>query len=156
MSTVVAAGARQLVVFALGREELAVPISRVREIIRDAAPRPLPEAPPWVDGVIDLRGQVVPVVDLAARLGQTAEGSDDRRIVIVELGDGTVGMTVDGVREVLPVPADAIDPPPPGVAAGYVEGIAKVGDRLIVLIEVETLLAGDGLLSPAGAATAAA
>ena len=96
------------------------------------------------------------MVDLAARLGSTAEGTDGRRIVIVEIGEGTVGMTVDGVREVLAVAPDAIDPPPPGVAAGYVEGIARVGDRLVVLIDVETLFAGDGILALGSAATAAA
>jgi purine-binding chemotaxis protein CheW len=135
---------RQLVVFSLGREEYGVSITRVQEIIRYARPRPLPDTPDHIEGVINLRGKVIPVVELATRLGADAERPDDRKIVMVELDQGTVGMTVDAVREVLTVKVEDVEPTPPGIAGSdYVEGVAKVEDRLLMLLEVQRLFGRD-------------
>lgn len=136
---------RQLVVFSLGREEYGVSITAVQEIIRYARPRPLPDTPHYIEGVINLRGRVIPVVELATRLGAEALHPEDQKIVIVELEQGTVGMTVDEVREVLTVGRDSIEPTPPGIGTGsdFVEGVAKVDDRLLMLIEVQRLFGHD-------------
>lgn len=137
---------RQLVVFSLGREEYGVSITRVQEIIRYTRPRPLPDTPAFIEGVINLRGRVIPVVELSSRLGAHSDHPEDQKIVIAETENGTVGMTVDGVREVLTVGEDQIEPAPYGVGGSdYVAGVAKVEDRLLMLLDVEKLFAKDGL-----------
>ena len=143
------ADTRQLVVFSLGREEYGVSIHRVQEIIRYARPRPLPDTPGHIEGVINLRGKVIPVVALATRLGTVTEDADDRKIVMVELDRGTVGMTVDEVREVLTVRVEDIVPTPAGIGSDYVEGVAKVADRLLMLLEVQRLFGREEALEPA-------
>ena len=94
---------QQLVVFALGHEEYALPIQQVQEIIRYSEPRAVSSAEPWIRGVISLRGKIVPVFDLGLRLGLHAEPGQDQKIVIVETDSGTAGVIVDEVEEVLTV-----------------------------------------------------
>lgn len=145
-STTGSTDTRQLVVFSLGREEYGVSITRVQEIIRYTRPRPLPDTPDFIEGVINLRGRVIPVVALSARLGAHSDHPEDQKIVIAETESGTVGMTVDGVREVLTLSEDQIEPAPYGVGGSdYVAGVAKVEDRLLMLLDVERLFAKDGL-----------
>src|SRR5437870_4403206 len=91
--------ARQLVVFSLGEEEYALPIERVQEIIRFTEPRSVASRDPWLRGVISLRGKIVPVCDLAARLGLPAGQADSAKIEIVETDTGTAGVIVDDVEE---------------------------------------------------------
>jgi purine-binding chemotaxis protein CheW len=146
MNTTATGDTRQLVVFSLGREEYGVSITRVQEIIRYTRPRPLPDTPDYIEGVINLRGRVIPVVELSSRLGAHSEHPEDRKIVIAETENGTVGMTVDGVREVLTLSEDQIEPAPPGVGGSdYVAGVGKIEDRLLMLLDVEKLFAKDGL-----------
>ena len=128
----------QLVVFALGREEYALPIRQVQEIIRYAEPRPVASAAPWIRGVISLRGKIVPVYDLALRLGLHAEPRSDAKIVIVETDAGTSGVVVDEVEEVLTVDADQLDEVP-GAASDAIDAVAKVDDRLVVLLAPDRL-----------------
>src|SRR5947207_14366443 len=107
---------RQLVVFQLGAELYGVEISRVHEIIRLQTVTKVPRAPSFVEGVINLRGKVIPVVDLRRRFGlPTADHTRASRIVVVELGDQVVGIIVDGVSEVLRVNTSTIEPPTPAV-----------------------------------------
>ena len=94
-------GAQQLVVFSLGDEEYALPITQVQEIIRYTEPRAVASEEPWIEGVISLRGKIIPVCDLAGRLGLANERFDNAKIVIVETAGGTAGVTVDEVEEVL-------------------------------------------------------
>jgi purine-binding chemotaxis protein CheW len=146
---------RQLVVFSLGDEEYALPITQVHEIIRFAEPRSVASADPSVRGVISLRGKILPVYDLAARLGVAHPAPARARIVIVETGDELAGVVVDDVEEVLTVQAADLEEAP--VAGGRcVDGIAKVGDRLIVLLDAEAvvapvIVAEAGAIAPAGA-----
>src|SRR6266568_8738459 len=100
--------ARQLVVFTLGAEQYALPIQQVHEIIRYTEPRSVASRVSWVRGVISLRGRIVPVYDLAARLGVSSELTEQTKIVIVEAGSETAGVIVDGVEEVLTVEDDQI------------------------------------------------
>jgi purine-binding chemotaxis protein CheW len=125
---------RQLVVFTLGAEQYALPIQQVHEIIRYSEPRSVASRVHWVRGVISLRGRILPVYDLAARLGVVSKLSDEARIVIIESGTETAGVIVDGVEEVLSVGAEQIEEIP-GADASLIECIAKVGDRLVVLLK---------------------
>ena len=132
---------RQLVVFALGADEYGVPIASVQEIIRHAPPRPIPGSPPHVLGVINLRGRIIPVVDLRARFGVVADPPADAKIVILELGEVTVGVVVDEVREVLAVGADRCEPPPDGAGeADYIDAVAKLDGCLLVILDMHRLL----------------
>ncbi len=131
---------RQLVVFTLGTEHYALPIQQVHEIIRYAEPRSVASREDWVRGVISLRGRIVPVYDLAARLGVPSAVSEHTKIVIVEAGSETAGVIVDGVEEVLTVSDDQIEEVPSADTA-LIECVAKVGDRLIVLLKPSMIFA---------------
>jgi purine-binding chemotaxis protein CheW len=132
---------RQLVIFSLGSEEYALPITRVQEIIRYTEPRTVASRTAWIRGVINLRGKIVPVCDLAERLGLGFERSDIAKIVIVETETGTAGVIVDDVEEVLTVD-DAQLEDVPAADAAYVDAIAKLDDRLAILLNPDGLLAG--------------
>jgi purine-binding chemotaxis protein CheW len=136
---------RQLVVFQLGAELYGVEIARVHEIIRLQAITRVPRAPAFVEGVINLRGKVIPVVDLRRRFGlPTAEHTRASRIVVVEIGDQVVGIIVDGVSEVLRVSTATVEPPSPvvaGVDSEYLQGIAKLPERLVMLLDLDRVLA---------------
>jgi purine-binding chemotaxis protein CheW len=132
---------RQLVVFSLGREEYGLPIAQVREIVRYTDPRPLASAPAGIRGAISVRGERVPVCDLAARLGVAA---DPAKIVIVETGAGVAGVIVDDVREVLTVAADQLDPAS-ACDSAFIEAIARVGDRLVSVLHTDGVLDGAAL-----------
>jgi purine-binding chemotaxis protein CheW len=133
--------ARQLVVFTLGAEQYALPIEQVHEIIRYDEPRSVASPIAWVRGVISLRGRIVPVYDLAARLGIASELTDQTKIVIVEAGSETAGVVVDEVDEVLTV-EDGDFEEVPGADSELIDAIAKLGDRLVVLLKPSTIFAG--------------
>lgn len=147
----------QLVVFELGDERYGLDIATVYEIIRHQPVTAVPQAPAFVEGVINLRGRIIPVVDLRDRFGMAA-GSITKasRIVVCEAAGTRVGLVVDGVSEVLMVPGDAIEATPE-VAAGhdaaYLRGIAKLGDRLIILLDLAGLF-GDADADALAAAAA--
>lgn len=130
----------QIVVFELDEERYGLDIATVYEIIRHQPITAVPQAPPFVEGVINLRGRIIPVVDLRQRFGM-AQGSLTKasRIVVAEAAGTRVGLVVDGVSEVLMIPSGAIEPTPE-VAAGhdvsYLRGIAKLGERLIILLDL--------------------
>lgn len=132
---------RQLVVFALHDEHYALPITSVREIIRYTPPKAKGAAGGVIQGMISLRGRVLPVADLSGRLGRTLQVHDGTKILVVELGAGAIGLIVDSVEEVLLVSADAIEPIPV-TEGGFGDEIAKVGDRLITLLDAERALGG--------------
>jgi len=136
---------RQLVVFSLGDEEYALPITQVHEIIRYTEPRSVASSDPSVRGVISLRGKIIPVYDLATRLGMAhAESVADAKIVIVETATDMAGVVVDDVEEVLTVDESQLDAVP---AAGSpsIEAIAKIDDRLVILLDPEGIFAGSDL-----------
>ena len=125
---------RQLVVFTLGTEHYALAIQQVHEIIRYSEPRSVASRADWVRGVISLRGRIVPVYDLAARLGVPSELTEQTKIVIVEAGSETAGVIVDGVEEVLTVEDDQMQEAP-GADSTLIDSIAKIGNRLVVLLK---------------------
>jgi purine-binding chemotaxis protein CheW len=133
---------QQLVVFTLGAEHYALPIHAVNEIIRYSEPRSVASRTEWVRGVISLRGRIVPVYDVAARLGLTSALSEHSKIVIVEAGGEIAGVIVDTVEEVLTVSGDQIEEAP-GADPAMIESIIRVDDRLIVLLTLNTIFATD-------------
>ena len=143
----------QVVVCELRHERFGLDISTVFEIIRLRPRTPVPQSAPYVDGVINLRGRIVPIVDLAGRFGMTAsEPTRASRIVVVGSGDLRIGLIVDGVSEVQSVSEDSIEAPPTFASAcdaTYLKGIAKVGDHLVMLLELEPLLRESANRSPA-------
>lgn len=143
----------QLVTFELVGEIFALPILDVREIIRPTAITPVPQAPSFVEGVINLRGQIIPVVDLRKRFGINANDmNDDTRVIVVELGNGVViGLIVDVVREVERLPAEAITPPPALVAgsigAEYIKGISNHEDKMMIHIDLRKVFNTDEMVA---------
>jgi purine-binding chemotaxis protein CheW len=130
---------RQLVVFTLAGEQYALPIRQVHEIIRYTQPRPVASSGDSVRGVISLRGRIVPVRDLAARLGAHSEADEQSRIVIVDSGSEILGVIVDAVEEVLTVADEQLEQPPAGTDSTLVDAIAQLGDRLVVLLAASTI-----------------
>ena len=142
---------QQLVVFSLGSEEYALPIGAVHEIIRYAEPRALASELPWIRGVIGLRGKIIPIFDLASRMGLApVEGAEPGKIVIVSTGAGEAGVMVDDVEEVLTVEASQLEDVPTA-NRDSIEAIAKIGDRLVVLLNADGLFARETELVSAAA-----
>jgi len=134
----------QLVSFKIGEEEFGVDILKVQEINRMIDVTRVPNAPAYVDGVINLRGKVIPVVDLRSRLGMARREHDkNTRIVVVELSGKVVGFVVDAVSEVLRIPKSVTEPPPAlaaGMNAEYITAVGKLNDRLLTLLDLERIL----------------
>ena len=134
----------QLVIFGLANEHYGLEISAVEGIIKMQSITAVPRAPSFVEGVTNLRGSVLPVIDLRRRFGLPAEAAGkDARIVVVDMHGSKVGMVVDGVSEVLHINNDAIEPPSPLVStvdSTFIRGIAKVGERLIILLDLGKVL----------------
>ena len=141
----------QLVSFNIGDEEFGVDILQVQEINRMLEVTKVPNAPEYVDGVINLRGKVIPVMDLRSRLSLARKPHDKHtRIVVVELSGKVIGFVVDAVREVLRIPLNVTEPAPSitgSVSEDYIKGVGKLDDRLLILLDLEKLM-----LTPARAA----
>lgn len=146
-SSAAQASEQQVVVLELAGESYGVEISKVQEIIRMQPITRVPNGPACIEGVINLRGRVIPVLDLRKRFGlEAGETTRRSRIVVAELGEHTVGMVVDAVSEVLLVPADAVEPPSSLVTttdSAFLRGVAKLDDRLVLLLDLSRLLTRD-------------
>ncbi len=136
----------QIACFRLGEDLYAVDIMRIKEIIRPQKLAALPKAPAFVEGVLNLRGAVIPVVDLRKRFDLPVRAIDqNRRLLIVTVARHTLGVVVDEVTEVITVPVADIKPPPQvasGVGAEYLVGVCLVKDSLIMLLNPDRLLTG--------------
>ena len=141
----------QLVTFSIGSEEFGVDILKVIEIIRTMEITKVPKAPAFVEGVINLRGLVIPIIDLRRRFGLAEKAGDsDTRIIVIEINGMSVGFVVDSVSEVLRIPANTVEPAPPvvaGVNSDYISGVGKLEDRLLILLDLDKLLSADDLES---------
>ena len=137
----------QHLTFALGDQEYGIEILRVQEIKGYTAITPIPNTPPHVKGVINLRGAVVPVVDLRAKFAMDpVEYSKFTVIVLVTVAEKVIGIVVDAVQDVLTLAANEIQPPPDmggPVDTRYLQGLAAVGEKLVALLDVDTLFACD-------------
>ncbi len=137
----------QLVSFVVENEEFGVDILKVQEIIRTVDITRVPKSPEFVEGVINLRGKIVPVIDLRKRFSiAKKEHDNETRIVVVELPDKVVGFLVDKVKEVIRVEKSTIEPPPElttNINANYITGVAKLQDRLLILLDLDKVLSSD-------------
>ncbi len=138
---------QQLVVFDLASEAYGVDIGAVREIIRLQDITKIPRTPDFVEGVINLRGKVIPVVDLRKRfMVPVAEQTDDNRIVVVDIGGEDIGVVVDAVTEVLRILSDSVEPPSSVITttdSDYLMGICKLESRMIILLDLERVLSDE-------------
>jgi purine-binding chemotaxis protein CheW len=134
----------QMVGFRLGNEEYGVEINKVREIILVGEITQVPETPPFVKGLINLRSTVIPIIDLKLRFGlMEMPRTDETRIVVLNVAGKTIGIIVDAVNEVIRISVDQIAPPPPAVAGldqEHLVGLAKLEDRLLILLDIENIL----------------
>jgi len=134
----------QLVSFIIGDEEFGVDILKVQEINRMLEVTRVPNSPPYIEGVINLRGKVIPIIDLRTRFSiPKKECGKDTRIIVIELEGKVVGFIVDAVREVLRIPQSITEPPPhmiAGIDAEYITAIGKLKDRMIILLDLECIL----------------
>jgi purine-binding chemotaxis protein CheW len=134
----------QLVGFRIGEETYGVQIGSVREIVRVPEITAVPNAPEMVEGVINLRGKIIPVMDLRKRFGSTVVQSDKKnRILVVELENRLLGLIVSSASEVLKIPPSEIEPPGAVFAEGessYVTGVGKLKGRLVILLDIARLL----------------
>jgi len=134
----------QLVSFNIGSEEFGVDILKVQEINRMVEITKVPQAPNYVEGVINLRGKVIPIVNLRKRFNlELKEQDKNTRIVVVDIGGNIMGMVVDAVSEVLRISASTIEPPPEivtGINSEYIKGVAKLEDRLLIFLDLSKVI----------------
>jgi purine-binding chemotaxis protein CheW len=137
----------QVVSFALGSEEYGVDIAQVQEINRMVTITRVPQAPQFMEGVINLRGRLIPIIDLRTRFGmERAERTKNTRIVVTEIGSKRLGMVVDSVSEVLRIAVEQIEDAPDlaaGVDTEYIRGVGKLDDRLIILLDLGRVISAD-------------
>lgn len=133
----------QLVTFRLASEEYGLPITKVQEINRLVPITKLPQTPSFMEGIINLRGRIIPVIDLRKRFQlAVSEHTDDTRIIIVEINGQIVGVTVDAVTEVVRLESSGVEPPPSSFAldSRYINGVGKLDGRLIILLDIDQVL----------------
>lgn len=134
----------QLVSFVVDEEEFGVNILKVQEIIRPMEITRVPNAPSFVEGVINLRGRIIPVVDLRKRFGfPPRERDQSTRIVVVELHDKVIGFMTDAVKEVIRIEQNVMEPPPDlavGIDAHYIQNVAKLDDRLLIMLDLNAVI----------------
>lgn len=135
----------QLVTFEVANEEFAVDILAVQEINRMMELTRVPQSPPEVEGVINLRGKIIPVIDLRRKFAmQMSEKSEASRIIVVEVHKRVIGFIVDRVHEVLRISSDIVEPAPAMVCSidsEFIAGVGKLEDRLIILLDISKLFA---------------
>lgn len=139
-----AIGTMQLVSFHIGEEEYGVEITKVQEIILMGEITRVPQTPPFIKGLINLRSTVIPIVDLRLRFGMPEQtATEQSRIMVVNVRGKTIGVVVDAVSEVLRIQKEQIAPPPPTVAGlgrDYLTGLVKLEKRLLILLDLERIL----------------
>jgi purine-binding chemotaxis protein CheW len=133
----------QFVGFRLADEDYAIAITTIQEIILMKPITRLPQSPGYIEGLINLRGSVIPIINLRKRFGMPPRDLDEEtRTIVVNVHDKTVGCIVDAVTQVMRISRDQIQPPPLGVAGGsyrYLAGLARLDDRLLILLDIEKL-----------------
>ena len=141
-------GIMQLVGFEIGQEQFGVNILSVQEIIRSAPVTNVPNSPMFVEGVINLRGDIVPVIDLRKRLNLLKDGEEldhsKNWILILNIGERVIGFIVDNVTEVLKIEEESIEPPPDIIVSGlenqYIQGVCNIDDALLIILEFDRIL----------------
>jgi len=134
----------QLVTFKIEHEEFAIEINHIQEINRMSEITRVPNSPDFVSGVINLRGRIIPVINMRKRFGFPEKEPDkNTRIIVVELGEIIVGFIVDAVHEVIRIPKNITEPPPSlvaGIGSEYITSVAKLENRLLIILDIERIL----------------
>lgn len=135
----------QVVVFKLGSDDYCVPVSQAREIQLYSIPTRIPNTPDFVEGVINLRGQIIPILDLKKRFGSgSTEINALTKIIIIDMDGELLGILVDSVSEVLKTPQSRFEAPPSAVRTSinnnYISGIGKIDERLLILLDLAKVL----------------
>lgn len=134
---------QQLVGFSLGDEEYGVDILKVQEINRMVSISRIPKAPDYIEGIINLRGKVIPIINLRVRFGLEKKNNNKQtRIVVVDIKGKILGIVVDAVSEVLRLASNTIEPPPPlvsGKGVDYIKGVGKIKEKLLILLDLEKI-----------------
>ncbi|MDH5528212.1 MAG: chemotaxis protein CheW [Nitrospirota bacterium] len=150
---------QEFLTFALGGEEYGIPILNVQEIIGYVKPTPIPNAPGWVSGVINIRGVVIPVVDVRALFAMSSKEYDTTSVIIVtSVGTRVIGAVVDQVNDVLAFQEDQMQATPQvssGVRTDYITGLGKLDDRLVMLLDMQEVMSGQNLEALAKSAASA-
>lgn len=150
----------QVVSFRLAKEEYGVDIMRVQEIILMGEITAIPEVPDFIRGLINLRGKVIPIIDLRRRFNLgSGDTTEHTRIIVVNANNTTFGIVVDAVNEVLRIESDQIEPPPRGIVGieqAYIKGLVKMDDKIMILLSVESILSQDEQSALAASAPVAA
>jgi purine-binding chemotaxis protein CheW len=137
----------QIITFKVAKENYGVEIQMVKEVLRQREITRLPKAPAFVKGVINLRGDVIPVIDLREKFGfEEEEYTDKTRVIVVEVDQKSIGMIVDSVSHVVRLAESQIEPPPAlvgGVSSEFIRGVGKFDDRLVVLLNINKILTMD-------------
>src|SRR5271157_6569342 len=135
---------RQFISFSVGEEEYGLELLRVKEVIRVREITWLPKAPSFVKGIINLRGDVIPIIDLRDKFGlESREHTAATRVIVVEVEGRLMGMVVDSASQVVRIPVNQIDPPPPvvgGFSREFITGVGKLEDKLIILLNSDVIL----------------
>jgi len=137
----------RFVVFTISGEELGIEINRIVEILKPQKVTSFPGVPSYVIGVFNLRGSVIPLIDMRMRLNVRAK-PDKEKILIVKLHEGRVGLLVDSVKEILSIDDELISPPPPifkGLKTEHIKGIGRVNDRLIIIFNLDNLISQEDI-----------
>ena len=136
-----------LVTCKLGNNEYAIDIMQAKEIIKMEKITLIPNAPDYVEGVINLRGNIIPIVDLKKRFNlEENDGEKNTGIIIVKIDDVDMGIIIDAISKVVSIATSNIQPPPPmlsGIGQKYIKGVAKLEDKLLVVLDLEKLIVGD-------------
>jgi purine-binding chemotaxis protein CheW len=137
----------QFVVFRLGNEEYGIPITQVKEINRLTTATKVPKSPAFIEGIINLRGQIIPIIDMKKRFDlPLVEYTGEARVIVIQVGRQVFGIEVDAVSEVLRINTANIEKAPAivsGIDSRYITGVAKVGERLLILLDLDKLLSDE-------------
>jgi purine-binding chemotaxis protein CheW len=136
------------VLFAIGAEEFGIEIGKIVEIVRAQTPTPLPDVPPYIEGVINLRGTVIPLIDLRKRMGVEAH-PEKERIIIIKVHGEKIGILVDEVKEIVRIDEDKRSKPPSivkGLKPEYLSFIGKISDRLVIILNIDKLLTSEEMI----------
>lgn len=137
---------KQLVIFELGNEQYGIDISKVNEISEFKESNKIPDAPDFISGIINLRGEIIPMIDLKTRFNISTNTKAEKRIIVTNIKEKKVGFIVDDASEVLSIMESDIDPPPEIIAREgrkYITGIGKLKDRIIIILDLEKILTNE-------------
>ena len=138
----------QIVCFNIGKEEYGIEILKVQEILKLPAVTPLPKSADYIMGVIDLRGKVIPIIDLGVRFGISEKGEKNKRAIVVDIKDKRIGLAIDQVSHVIKLEHKDIEPPPPivkGISGKFIVGIGKVENKFVIILDIDQIFSSEEL-----------